>query len=98
MAVADGVHYYKTHLDEVTAVSAPRLKLDDTPMIRASVESFANDIMSKSVVVQRAGLQPILDEEARRNPTLKRAPFDLFVYNSFAEELDKIGFIDQLYR
>src|SRR5579862_388352 len=98
MAVVDGIHYYKTHQDEVAAITGQHLKSDDTQGLQAGVQTFADQIMPKDPLFDQAALQPIVDDAALRNPSLKGAPFDRFVDNSLVQELEQSGFIDQLYR
>jgi NitT/TauT family transport system substrate-binding protein len=98
MAMVEGIHLYKTREDEGVRVASKQLQSDDVEAIRHAIRVFSRTIMPNKPFVTDVGMRPIMEEVAFSNPAARDAPLDRFIDHEPLREIDRSGFIDQLYR
>jgi NitT/TauT family transport system substrate-binding protein len=92
-----GTHAFKARRDEGTEVLRKYLKLDD-PEALAETYARSAGLIDAKPYVPLAAVQNVLDMLARSDPRARRANAADFLDMRFVSELDRGGFIEQLYR
>jgi NitT/TauT family transport system substrate-binding protein len=97
-AFVEAIHYMKTHRKETMAVLAKYLKTDDPDALEDSYDSVIQALIPKKPYPTLKGIQIMLREMAAKEPAARNARPQQFVDLTFIKELDKSGFIDQMYK
>ena len=95
-AMAETVHFVEKNPDKAMISVGKALKLKDHETLQSSYDSYAKSIVNRRMLVP-AGYVAEAVELAREGGTnVKKKPAELFD-NSFAENLDKSGFLKELW-
>jgi NitT/TauT family transport system substrate-binding protein len=95
-AMAEAVHYYKTHKEESLAVVAKNLKTNDRAALEESYQEFAVKLHPREPYPTLEGMALIVDSQRTKN-TASNIRAEDYVDMSFVKELDDSGYIDRLY-
>ena len=96
-AMVEGIHYFKTHKEKSMAIMARYMRVQDSEVIEYGYDWAAEDTKRKPYV-RIAGVEGVLKSIASRNPKAKQAKPEQFIDSRFVTELDRSGFIDNLYK
>lgn len=96
MAIAQGVHRFKTDQSFGESVIARWTNTDDPPVLSASWKPFATEYLQNKLYVTDAGIKTVLDELSTTDPSAKEADPKTFYDNSLLQSLDTSGFFTSL--
>jgi len=94
----EGIAYFKTRRDQGIQIIAKNFKLSDLEVVGKMYELFANRVIPRKPYPSVKGFETFLGFLAEKDPRAKNLKAAEVVDNRFVEELDKSGFIDQLYK
>ncbi len=92
----EGIAYFKTHKDFSLKVLSKYLRTNDRDLLEGSYEIFKADFISVPYPIMH-GLEATYDYVASRRPEIRSHKPEEFMDPSFVRELDKSGFIKNLY-
>ena len=90
------VQYYKTNSHGTMRILAKYTKTKDARILEETYQ-FYNRLLDRIPYPTLDGIQMILDTAAKTNPAAKAKQPKDFVEERFLRELERIGFVDQLY-
>lgn len=96
-AMTEAVHYIKTDKEGTKAIFSKYLKLTDPEGLERAYRAYSA-IFPRAPLPAPAGVKTMLDDLALSNPKAASANPKDFVDTSFVRELEKSGFIKQLYK
>ena len=94
----EGIAYFKGHRDQGIQIIAKNFKLDDLDLVAKMYDLFADRIIPRKPYASIKGFETFIGFLAEKDPRAKNLKAAEVVDNRFVEELDKSGFIDQLYK
>ena len=95
-AITEGIHFFKSHKKESTAILASILKTQDRNALEEMYLLYARDLMPEVPYSSIRGVQNALELLALRNPKAKsKDPMDT-VDDSLVKEMEGEGFITYL--
>lgn len=94
----ESIHYGMTQKKFAVGVFAKYLKSQDTPFLEAVQEMYLGKYIPKIPYPSVESMKRALDDIAERDPRAKNARAEQFIDASLMQELDKEGFIKQLWR
>jgi len=97
-AHVEAIYDAKTHRKEAIAILAKYLKTDDADALQEAYEACVQALIPQKPYPSMRGIQTILRELGNKNPAARTAKPEQLVDVSFLQELDRAGFIDQLYK
>ncbi len=95
-AMADAIHYDKTHKEEVIRIMQKYTRSNDRKMLEGSYDAYKNFLVDDTYPTLE-GLKDTLEVQAAWDPKASSANASDFVDLQFVDQLKKSGFIDQLY-
>ncbi len=95
--VVEAIHYAKTNREAALPVMRKYLHIQDRDALEDAYDAFVVKQFPRAPYVPAAALQTIFDLAAARDPRARTADREGFIDMRFVRELDKSGFIDQLY-
>ncbi len=97
-AYVDAVHFGITQKKFTVGVFGKYLKSQDLPFLEAVQEMYLGKYIPKIPYPSVESMKRALDDIAERDPRAKNARAEQFIDASLMQELDKEGFIKQLWR
>ena len=97
-AYVDSIHYGITQKKFAVGVFAKYLKSQDTPFLEAVHEMYLGKYIPKIPYPSVESMKRALDDVAERDPRAKTARAEQFIDATLMQELEKDGFIKQLWR
>ena len=95
-AHVEGIAYFKNNKDFSIRVLGKQLRIADRETLENSYETFRQDFISVPYPITK-GLEATYDYVAQTRPEIRSRKPEEFVDPSFISELDKSGFIKNLY-
>jgi NitT/TauT family transport system substrate-binding protein len=95
-AVAEAVHYYKTHREGVIKIMQRYTRGLSRPILEGAYAAYS-ELLVNDTYPTLEGLKNTLEVHASYDPKAARAKVEEFVDLRFVDELKRTGFIDQLY-
>jgi ABC-type nitrate/sulfonate/bicarbonate transport system substrate-binding protein len=96
-AWTEAIAFFKRRPKETQAILQKRLRLDDPEVVKATYDFFAEKLPRSPRISQKA-FTLMLEGLKTFNPQIGKITFDQVVDTRFVDEMEKDGFIDQLYR
>lgn len=97
-ALAEGVHYFKTHREESIKAAAAYLRSADVDALGYSWQVHAERLVPAKLYPSIKGMQLVIREVAQRTPAAAGITPEQLMDLSLLDEIDRSGFIDRLYR
>lgn len=97
-AYCDSIHYGKTEKKFAVGVLSKYLKNDDVPFLERVYDLYLGKYVPKIPYPSVEAMKVALDQVAEKDPRARNARPEQFIDGSFMQELDKDGFIKQLWR
>lgn len=97
-AYVDGVHYGRTHRAFSIEVFKKYLKNQDLSFLDAVYEMYILRFIPKVPYPSPEALKTVLSQMAERDPRVKTARPEQFIEARFMQDLDKEGFIQELWK
>ena len=95
-AMAEGIHYYKTHKPEVIKIMGKYTRGQSQQVLEGSYNAY-KDLFVADTYPTLEGLKNTLEIQASWDPKAAQAKVEDFVDLRFVDQLKKSGFIDKLY-
>ncbi len=96
MAHIEAVHFFKTHKEETKKIISKHSRIDNEAYLEDAYNASAK-LYDKVPLVTRAGTEIQIKEAVSRKPGAQLQVEDM-VDDSIVRELEKSGFIDQIYK
>jgi NitT/TauT family transport system substrate-binding protein len=97
-AYTDAIHYGKTHKQFTVGVLGKYLRSRDVPFLDAVYDLYLGRYIPDVPYPSPEAMRVALDQIAEKDPRARSARPEQFIDASFMQELDKDGFIKQLWR
>jgi len=97
-AYADSIHYGKTQKKFTVGVLGKYLKNQDVPFLEAVYDLYLGQYVPKFPHPSAEAMKVALDQIGERDPRARSMRAEQFIDASLMQELDKEGFIKQLWR
>ena len=95
-AMAESIYFVEKNPDKAKASLSKALKVSEPEALQSAYDTYAVSLINRSMIVPVNALTEAI-EVARENGTnIRKKPAELFD-NSFAEQLDKSGFLKELW-
>jgi NitT/TauT family transport system substrate-binding protein len=94
-AMAEAVQFVEKNPDKAKAAVAKALKLNDPDALQSSYDAYAKSIVNRRLVVPPEQVADAV-EIAKAETTVRRKPSEIFD-NRFAEDLEKSGFLKEIW-
>jgi ABC-type nitrate/sulfonate/bicarbonate transport system substrate-binding protein len=95
-ALTEAIHVYKTEKEWTKALIGKYLKVNDAESLERAYQSL-NAILPETPSPTPEGVKTLLDDLVAKNPKAAGANPKHFVDMTFVEEIERAGFIKQLY-
>lgn len=95
-ALADAIHYDKTHKEQVIRIMQKYTRSNDRRMLEGSYDAYKNLLVDDTYPTME-GLKDTLEVQASWDPKAASAKASDFVDLHFVKQLKKSGFLDRLY-
>ena len=96
-AVVEAIHYFKNNRDESMRIMGKYLKIEDREALVEIYELYKN-ILAPIPFSTVEGMQMLLGWMGQRDPRAKEARAEQFIDSSSLTEIEKSGFISNLYQ
>jgi len=97
-AYADSIHYGKTQKKFTVGVLGKYLKNQDVPFLEAVYDLYLGQYVPKVPYPSAEAMKVALDQIGERDPRARSMRAEQFIDASLMQDLDKEGFIKQLWR
>jgi NitT/TauT family transport system substrate-binding protein len=97
-AYADSIHYGKTQKKFTVGVLGKYLKNQDVPFLEAVYDLYLGQYVPKFPHPSAEAMKVALDQIGEKDPRARSMRAEQFIDASLVQELDKEGFIKQLWR
>jgi NitT/TauT family transport system substrate-binding protein len=97
-AYADSVHYARTQKSFAVGVLGKYLRNSDTPFLESVYDLYIGKYIPRIPYPSVEAMKRALDDIAERDPRARSARAEQFIDASLMQELEKEGFIKQLWR
>lgn len=97
-AYVEGIHYGKTQRSFSVGVLKKYLKNQDLLFLEAVYDMYIGRFIPKIPYPSAEAIKTVLEELGEKNPRARNARPEQFVDSSFMQELEKEGFIQQLWK
>lgn len=95
-AMAESVHFAEKNPDKAKASLSKVLKIPDMDTLQSAYDTYAVSLVNRSMLVPAAALTEAVDIARDTGTNVRKKPSELYD-NSFAEQLDKSGFLKELW-
>ena len=95
-AMAEAIHFVEKNPEKAKASLSKVLKLTDQDSLQSAYDAYAKALVNRRMVVPPNMVAEAVSVTQERGTAVKRKAADLFD-NSFAEQLDKSGFLRELW-
>jgi ABC-type nitrate/sulfonate/bicarbonate transport system substrate-binding protein len=95
-ALAEAVHFLEMNPDKGKAALAKILAIQDQEVLQSAYEAYAKTLVNRRLLVPVDAVAHAVDA-AREDGTLVRKKPAEIVENGFAEQLEKTGFLKELW-
>lgn len=95
-AMAEAVHFVEKNPDKAMAAVGKALKLKDQEALQSAYDAYAKSIVNRRMIVPAGHVAEAVELAREGGTNIKRKAQELFD-NSFAENLEKSGFLKELW-
>lgn len=93
---AEAIHFVEKNPERAKGALSKVLKLTDQDSLQSAYDAYAKALVNRRMVVPATMVAAAVDVARELGTNIKRSPSELFD-NSFAEHLDKSGFLRELW-
>lgn len=97
-AYCDSIHYGKTQKKFTVGVLGKYLRNDDVPFLESVYDLYLGKYVPRIPHPSAEAMKVALDQIAEKDPRARNVRAEQFIDASFMQELDKDGFLQQLWR
>lgn len=95
-ALAEAVHFVEKNPDRAMASVGNTLRIKDADTLRSAYEAYAKNLINRRMIVPAKMVAETLDIAREDGATIRRKATDVFD-NTFVDNLDKSGFMKELW-
>ncbi len=95
-AMAESVHFLERNPDRGKAALAKILSLNDQEVLQSAYDAYAKALVNRRLTVPANAVAQAVENAREDGTQIRRTPTEIFD-NSFAEQLDKSGFLKELW-
>ena len=95
-ALAESIHFVEKNPDKSKAAVGKALKLSDSEALQSAYEAYAKLLVNRRMIVPESTVAGVI-EVAREQGTTVRKKAPEIIDNTFAENLDKSGFLKEVW-
>lgn len=96
-ALAEAVHFVEKNPDRAMASVGKTLRIDDADALRSAYDAYARNLINRRMIVPAKMVAQTLDIAREDGAAIRRKPNEIFD-NSFVEDLEKSGFMKDLWK
>ena len=95
-ALAEAVYFVEKNPELAMASVGKTLRLKDADTLRAAYDAYARNLINRSLIIPEKMVAETLENARREGTAIRRKPSEVFD-NTFVENLDKSGFMKELW-
>ena len=95
-ALAESVYFVEKNPELAMAAVGKTLRMKDPDTLRSAYEAYAKNLINRRMIVPGKLVAETLDNAREEGTTIRRKPNEIFD-NTFVENLDKSGFMKELW-
>lgn len=95
-ALGETVHFVEKNPELAMASVGKTLRLKDTDTLRAAYDAYARNLINRRMIIPEKLVAETLENARQEGTTIRRKPGEIFD-NTFVENLDKSGFMKELW-
>jgi ABC-type nitrate/sulfonate/bicarbonate transport system substrate-binding protein len=95
-ALAESVYFVEKNPELAMASVGKTLRMKDPDILRSAYEAYAKNLINRRMIVPAKMVAETLDNAREEGTTIRRKPSEIFD-NTFVENLDKSGFMKELW-
>jgi NitT/TauT family transport system substrate-binding protein len=95
-ALAESIHFLEKNPDKGKAALAKILSLNDQEVLQSAYDAYAKTLVNRRLTVPANAVAQAVENARQDGTQIRRKPAEI-VDNSFAEQLDKSGFLKELW-
>jgi ABC-type nitrate/sulfonate/bicarbonate transport system substrate-binding protein len=95
-ALAESVYFVEKNPELAMASVGKTLRLKDADTLRAAYNAYARNLINRSMIIPEKMVAETLENARREGTAIRRKPSEVFD-NTFVEDLDKSGFMKELW-
>lgn len=95
-ALAESIHFVEKNPDKGKAAVSKALKLDDADALQSAYDAYAKLLVNRRLLVPESSVAGVIDIAREQGTNVRRKAAEI-VDNRFAEDLNKSGFLKELW-
>ena len=95
-AMAESVYYVEKNPDKAKASLSKVLKISESEILQSAYDAYAISLVNRSLIVPAHALAEAVEVARDSGTNVRKKPAELFD-NSFAEQLQKSGFLKEIW-
>jgi ABC-type nitrate/sulfonate/bicarbonate transport system substrate-binding protein len=95
-AMAESVYFVEKNPDKAKASLSKVLKISESEILQSAYDAYAVSLVNRSMIVPANALAEAVDVARESGTSVRKKPAELFD-NSFAEQLQKSGFLREIW-
>jgi NitT/TauT family transport system substrate-binding protein len=95
-AVAETLHFVEKNPDKGKAAVSKALKLNDGDALQSAYDAYAKLLVNRRLIVPESTVSGVIDVAREQGTNVRRKAAEI-IDNRFAEDLDKSGFLKELW-
>lgn len=95
-ALAEAIHFLEMNPEKGKAALAKVLSINDQEVLQSAYDAYAKSLVNRRLVVPAIAVAQAVETAREDGTQIRRKPAEI-IDNSFAEQLDKSGFLKELW-
>ncbi len=95
-ALAESIHFVEKNPDKGKAAVSKALKLNDTEALQSAYDAYAKLLTNRRLLVPESTVAGVIDVARDQGTNVRRKAAEM-IDNHFAEDLDKTGFLKEIW-
>ena len=96
-ALAESIHFVEKNPEKAKAALAKVLSINDQEVLQSAYDAYAKSLVNRRLLVPGNAVSQAVELAREDGTQIRRKPAEI-IDNSFAEQLDKSGFLKELWR
>ena len=95
-ALAESIHFVEKNPAKGKAAVSKALKLNDTEALQSAYDAYAKLLTNRRLLVPESTVAGVIDVAREQGTNVRRKAAEM-IDNHFAEDLDKTGFLKEIW-
>ena len=95
-ALAEAIQFVERNPDKGKAAVSKALKLNDADALQSAYDAYAKSLINRRLTVPESSVAGVIEVAREQGTTIRRKAVEM-IDNRFAEDLDKSGFLKELW-